>query len=358
MSLLAGALSALERELGGGVARRVERVDASRGGGLHLEVVAEPGSGWYTFADGALRPAPPAGDEHVPLSRELARGGAARVLAYRPGRRLVLGLEDAAGALEVVRKGYRRHRSADAWARHLAAELAAAGTGLAVPRLVARDDREETLSFEVAPGARLALGPRAADALFRLGVVLRRLQDARPPDGSAPAHGSAEELAVVSTWLDRHAALAGAPPAGARALLEELSRAQGELGPAPLVPAHRDLHDGQVLAAGDRLVLLDFDLYSLADSALDPANLLAHLSLRALQGVSGATRASAVALGDALLEGLDRSEEPGFWRRLRFYQATSLLRIAVVHALRPRWAHVAPDLVDLARLCLHGARLR
>ena len=46
---------------------------------------------------------------------------------------------------------------------------------------------------------------------------------------------------------------------------------------APLVPAHRDFYPDQILVAGSRFVLLDFDLYALAHPALDAGNCIAHV---------------------------------------------------------------------------------
>ena len=43
-------------------------------------------------------------------------------------------------------------------------------------------------------------------------------------------------------------------------------------------PVHRDFHPGQILVDGDRLWLLDFDLFSLGDPAVDVGNFLAHIT--------------------------------------------------------------------------------
>jgi aminoglycoside phosphotransferase (APT) family kinase protein len=41
---------------------------------------------------------------------------------------------------------------------------------------------------------------------------------------------------------------------------------------------HRDFHPGQVLIDGERLYLLDLDLYAAGDPALDVGNFLAHVT--------------------------------------------------------------------------------
>ena len=85
--------------------------------------------------------------------------------------------------------------------------------------------------------------------------------------------------------------------------------------------------------------------------ALDVANLLAHLELRMLQRLRGCTEESCAVLGEALLEGLGHQGDPEFSAALRFYQATTFLRLASVYAVRPRWAMLFGPLVDRARLC-------
>ncbi len=72
---------------------------------------------------------------------------------------------------------------------------------------------------------------------------------------------------------------------------------------------------------------------------------MAHLSLRSLQEIPGADEAAIVACGRALLEGVAREDERGFWKRLRFYQTTTFLRLALVYSVRPRWRHLPPDLL-------------
>ncbi|WP_157937001.1 glycosyltransferase family protein [Geodermatophilus chilensis] len=100
--------------------------------------------------------------------------------------------------------------------------------------------------------------------------------------------------------------------------------------PDPAVPLHRDLHDRQVLVAGDGSVgLLDFDLLAAGEPALDLANLLAHLSLRQRQGLV----ADAAPLRAAVLEGYRPSSAVA--ARVPVHEATTRLRLAAVYAFRP-----------------------
>ncbi len=98
------------------------------------------------------------------------------------------------------------------------------------------------------------------------------------------------------------------------------------------MPAHRDLHDKQLLAGdGASIGLLDFDTLTLAEPALDLANLRVHLLLRRDQGRwSPARTGVALAAVDRVLDGSGVDPE-----RTRAYAAATALRLACVHAYRP-----------------------
>ena len=120
----------------------------------------------------------------------------------------------------------------------------------------------------------------------------------------------------------------------------------------PVVAVHRDLHDGQLLAGEGLVALLDLDGLAAGAPMLDAANLSAHFELRVLQGLGGADAHGAEVCGRALFEGFAVADTEGLHAALRFYQATTFLRLALLYALRPRWAHLARPLVHYAERCL------
>ena len=221
------------------------------------------------------------------------------------------------------------------------------------------DGPGDWVRFERLEGRPLPIDRHEGELFFRLGSELRAFQDSRHGAGAGPLaqHGPSAELALLDRLATRYRALEGDPPPRWDATREELAKRARQLEGLELRPCHRDLHDGQLLVQGDGIALLDLDLLCRADATLDPANFLAHLALRELQGVPGVDEESVLACGQAFLEGLDRADATGFWRRLRYHQAASFLRLALVYGLRPRWSRLAPSLVDLAGRCLrqrHG----
>lgn len=344
------ALGALAHRLGAGWPEAVERVDVDGDGALTLTVPSENGARWFRFADEELSEVAPGQDPRVPLARSLptSREGSRNVLAYRPRRRIVLDADSRHG---LVSKGYRHRRSDAAAQAHIHAEKASAGQGFRVARLLRHHNATESLELERLDGDRILCTRAHADRFFGVGRALRGFQDA-DVGARIDGFGPREEIAVVDRWASRTCAATGDLPERWARERQRLERTLKHLPAAHHGLAHRDLHDGQLLETADGPALLDFDLLCHADVALDPANLLVHLGLRALQEIDGADEDAAACCGQAVLDGLDRSEEAGFWERLRFYQATTALRLALVYRLRPRWAALAPLLIALAGRCL------
>lgn len=347
-------MTEVEREMQESVStERLLRIDP-RGNNKRFELwETEAGPQWRRLReDGSPRRCKPENDRKLPLAQRLPQlksGADVQVLAYRPGKRVVLQLTDERG--ERILKGYRELRLAAAVQRHVWAAKALVQAPVAAVDVVDVWEQASALEFTVAPGGSLDVSGKNGSSFRHIGMSLRQLQEARPFD-NAPRHDAHHELDVLD-GLAGAMGRAGIPrPADFDTLRAALPLTTGLLT-APLSPAHRDLHDGQFVADGQTLTLLDFDLACLADNALDAANLMAHLRLRELQGLSGADQTSFERCGQALLNGLGRSDQADFSGRLRFYQATTFLRLSLIYGLRPPWAHLSPELIDMARRCLH-----
>lgn len=337
---------------------RILRVDLGQRAAIRLGL---GGNRWFQVDDVACQELLAEDDGELPLARELPRlrrTGQLTICSWRPGRRIVLRVDREGGS--VILKGYRRRRSAAAARRHaIAAEalarIAAGGAALAAPEILLHDEQLACLQMRCEVGTPL-LGDEAARSRFELiGSSLRALQDQLPAQG-LEVHGAPEELAALDRVADRASAVDAGPGAAWRQarerLRDELTLAR-ELEPRLV---HRDLHDGQFLVTHAGLLLLDFDLLALGDTALDAANLLAHLRLRSLQGLAGAARPVVAEAGRALLDGLDHDQEPDFAGRLRWYQAATFLRLALVHGLRPVDRALAGPLTCMATRCLDDRR--
>ena len=137
----------------------------------------------------------------------------------------------------------------------------------------------------------LAVARRLAEAAHKLHVA------------DVPArreHTVADELRILHERLDALAAQRpdlGKGRGGHRLgrLLAACDRLAATIPAPPPEPCgiHRDFYPDQVLVAGERLYLLDFDLYSHGDPALDIGNCIGHITEQAVR-----TRGDPRALAD------------------------------------------------------------
>ena len=101
------------------------------------------------------------------------------------------------------------------------------------------------------------------------------------------------------------------------------------------MPSHRDYHPGQLLLAPEGVTLLDLDTAAMAERELDAGNFLAHLDLFELARRS-VPRAELCETFRVAYE--RRSARRLDSRRLLWYRACALLRLACVYRFRPRGA--------------------
>ncbi|MFQ5592858.1 MAG: phosphotransferase [Anaerolineae bacterium] len=310
-------------------------------------------------------------DRRLPgLAPLVARPGA-RLLVHRPERRAVVRLQGSNGPCyakvvrpdrvrSLVAAGQAAQRLADG--AFAAPELLDADLDLGVaiwsalpgvslydllqaaraplPAGTARDaspaHQQNGRSTETSHSVTLIRAARAT------GEALRALHSATPP-AHAGMHRAAEEIGVLQRWGKLLRAFA--PDvydewrAAATSVFETLTADR-----SPLVLLHRDIYDKQVFINGhERIGLLDFDTLAVGEAALDLANALVHLELRALQDHCSPEQAARVAT--ALVEGY--RPQPHVYRRLPVYADATRLRLACVYTFRPRQALVVPKLLAL-----------
>lgn len=306
---------------------------------LLLDLVDEHGAAtagqWFADADRAARTAaatpgarrtgsvvlqPDGGDRRLPEVSDLLRQDRYRLVSHRPERRAVLAAPE--GFVKVVRPA--RH------AAMLGRARLAETYGLGAPSVLALDPAAGTMTTATLPGRPLTevLRGRNAEAACRAaGRALARLHATEVSAGvDVGEHSTAQEWAVLRRWADL---------AVAYGLLTEAGRGVDLTPSGRRTLIHRDLHDGQLIIDADGTVgVLDFDLLTVGDPALDLANLLAHLELLARQGVLS-DPAGAIA---ATLEGYRPDAE--IREALPGYLAVSQERLRAVYAFRD------PDLVS------------
>ena len=273
----------------------------------------------------------------APLRRLVARPGS-ELVSHRPERRAVVRVGDRAYT-KVVRPG----RTAE-----VAEPLRAVRPPLLrIPEVRAVDDERGLVTVSTVPGPTLwerLTDPSAPEDdlvrdVERVGRAVRLLHH-HPVSIARPVHDVAAELAAARRWLVAASDFGLLPSQAWERRFEQVAGMVAE-PPRRAVVVHRDLHDKQVVL-GDRIGLLDLDLAAYGDPALDLANLLVHVDLRARQG--RCTPARAARVGAAILAGYQpdaptRSRLPG-------YAASTRLRLAGVYSFRLAPSALLRDLLD------------
>jgi len=273
-------------------------------------------------------------DRKLPVLHRLAARTDTVLVAHRPERRGVVRRVDGQGRstyTKVLRPGRLRRTVAGASANV---------RGVTLPRVTATDLEAGTLTCRALPGHTLhdilADPARGEESIREIGLAIGEavagLHATDPPPALDQRHDAQAEAEVTHAWLERASALGLLPPQVPVA--DSVVRLERLLGEAPCrrTYLHRDLHDKQLMVDDGLTVgLLDFDLAATGEPALDLANLLVHLELRALQGVCSPARAAACGAG--LVAGY--APEPDVWRRVPGYALAARLRLAAVYSLRP-----------------------
>jgi aminoglycoside phosphotransferase (APT) family kinase protein len=173
------------------------------------------------------------------------------------------------------------------------------------------------------------LAPRiaeAADKIHRAGVPPKR------------RHAMADELRILEDRLSRVAAAQPGMKNRLHRLLRACERRAADT-PDPAAPTgiHRDYYADQIVIDGERLYVVDFDLYCAGDPALDIGNFLGHVTEQALRTTGDP---AALASFEAALE--DRFVElagAGARMAVRAYADLTLVRHVYLSTLFPerRW---------------------
>lgn len=198
--------------------------------------------------------------------------------------------------------------------------------------------------FLAGPGG-IALAKRIAEAAHKLHETTIR---------PTRRHTMADELRILRERLPLVAELR--PEWAGR--IERLMAASNRLGAATpefrLAGIHRDFYADQVLVDGERLYLLDFDLYCEGDCGVDIGNFLGHITEHALR-----TTGDPAALSDreyALVERfVELSGESGL-PSIQAYTTLTLVRHVYLSTQFPERRHTTAALLELCEERLGIAR--
>lgn len=115
----------------------------------------------------------------------------------------------------------------------------------------------------------------------RIADALHKLHQSRVE--ASRTHTLADELRILHEKIGRVIAMTPHLAARLDRILVSCNELAGVILQSPLCGIHRDFYADQVIFNGRRLYLLDFDLYSEGDPALDAGNFIGHLTEQSLR---------------------------------------------------------------------------
>lgn len=258
---------------------------------------------WGIAADPALADTLPALDPVVMEARlgELPRlrsGGRVRILAIRvirhkPGRRCMVEYDlelGSGGERHATLIGKARAGRRPETAFRLMEGFRAAGfgddasDGIGVPEPVGSfSDLGLWLQRRV-PGRPMTdcmESPAAPRLMARIAEAARKVHLSGVP--TRRVHGMTDEIRILDEHLPKAASARPDLASRISAVLDAAGR-MGRALPAPAATGvHRDFYQDQVLVDGEKLWLIDFDLYCMGDPGLDVGNFLGHVIEQSLR---------------------------------------------------------------------------
>ncbi|WP_339383366.1 phosphotransferase [Oculatella sp. LEGE 06141] len=258
-----------------------------------FNIIADP---TMPFLSGALDPVQvqPQFAHHLPPHLNTAQLRAIRVIRHKPGRRCLIEYDlemNPSGSSQLITLiGKVRAKGTDVFSYRLQHALWNAGftadseDGISVPEPVAAIPAFHMWLQHKVPGTiatQLLPQPNGVTLAQRIAEAADKLHRAGIP--SHRRHTIVDELQILH---DRLPLILQQHPTWQQRL-EDILDACDRLGSAMPQPnlqgIHRDFYPDQIIVDGDRLYLLDLDLYCEGDPSLDIGNFIGHITEQSLR---------------------------------------------------------------------------
>jgi hypothetical protein len=279
-------------------------------------------------------------DSDLPAAERMAArvaAGSARIVSWRPGRRLVVVGADQ--GRKVYWKCTKRDGAVDLHVQHEMHRPQLEMCGWQVPRLMSVDRAFDICTMEAVEGE-----PWRWDHVEQAQRVAQLLRCWRESGGTGgqSVHDARAEYATCERFVARLTAAGAELDWSARRVLAQL-RALVVLDTSPRCNVHRDFYEKQVLIHGEVCTLLDLDLAGQGAPEQDPTNALLHARMAAVLGECDARGQQEAER--AFLSVLGSDTKTKQWQ---LWMALNSLRMALVHMPRPRTRHAVPFLLRTA----------
>ncbi len=282
-----------------------------------------------------------------------------RVVAYKPGRRCLIEYElelsrsatatERVSILGKIRKG----RFGNSGHRQLRALWDAgfddqSADGVSVPRPLGtvpelrmwlqQKVEGQVVTHLLTPQSGVGVASRIAAAVQKLHAT---------PLAAERRHTMDDELRILTRCLTDTATAFPEMAHRVTRLIDAAIRVGAALPDPQWCASHRDFYSDQVITLGDRLFLIDFDLFCEADPGLDVGNFLGHVTEHALR-LHGCADALARFEDELEDQFAARAGERVRWA-VRVYAALTVARHVYLCTRHQDRAHLLPTLLALAQ---------
>ncbi|MDQ3927776.1 MAG: aminoglycoside phosphotransferase family protein [Chloroflexota bacterium] len=193
------------------------------------------------------------------------------------------------------------------------------------------------------PATKLLVSERGTEIAKRIAEAAHKLHRARVR--TSKQHSMADELRILHERLPLVSEIRPEWTGRIQRLLEACDRAGATLPKPRPAGIHRDFYADQVLVDGERLYLLDFDLYCQGDPGLDIGNFLGHVQEQALRTFGDPHALAAVE--EALEERFVELSGQQVRRSIHVYTALTLVRHIHISTRFPDRQHITEALLEL-----------
>jgi len=267
-------------------------------------------------------------DTALPEIEDALRSPTAQIIRHKPGRRAVVATDGTITKL--------RAKGLDVRAAKVYEELEKRSLPFNTPRVVGYASHLRAITFERLHGhdaeRRIFAGDIRSCELA--GKALAELHNATIR--VERVHSIQDELEILEKKLmgDHH-------------LLELCRQASKQLHLVQHVAIHRDFHPGQLLSNKNGIAILDFDLMSMGDPAIDVGNFTAHLDEATIRGEHVSPLAAEV-----FIEAYQNAAGPALYNNIAIDHALSLARLVAIASEKPERRAWATELRAAALLKL------
>lgn len=204
------------------------------------------------------------------------------------------------------------------------------------------------------PATELLAGPDGSLLARRIAEAAHKLRELGVP--SERRHTIGDELEILDQCLARVASERKPLATRVARLRAACERAAGQIPYVRPRPIHRDFYGDQVIVDGERLHVVDFDLYCMGDSALDVGNFIGHMSEYALRTFGDPTALASPE--DELEERFCELAGEGVRAAVRIYVTLTLARHVYLSTVLPERSSLTTPLLELCEERLSALRPR